>query len=179
MVEHYKDFLKRHTTALFEWLESTMTKEGYIPPMNTEEILSFIDKCVFWYEFKYPDRDYQLDSINDNPSFSYSQFIHRLNTKEVRLLNGGYRLWYQDIYTLRNLTKEQITRVLITYKYDIKLRKKILDLAALYILYSKNTTLDRGYDRADRFINDFNNNIPNLNISGFISDTEKTTSHLN
>lgn len=39
---------------------------------------------------------------------------------------------------------------------DTELRNKILQLAALKLLYSRNTTPERGYERAKRLINEFN-----------------------
>ena len=39
---------------------------------------------------------------------------------------------------------------------DLALREKILQLVALSLLYSKNTIPERGYERAKRFINEFN-----------------------
>lgn len=47
---------------------------------------------------------------------------------------------------------------------DIELRKKILQLVALKLLYSNKTTPERGYERAKRFINEFNKKM-NLNLT--------------
>ena len=47
---------------------------------------------------------------------------------------------------------------------DIELRNKVLQLVALKLLYSKNTIPERGYERAKRFINEFNEGL-NLNLS--------------
>ena len=48
--------------------------------------------------------------------------------------------------------------------YDRELRNRILQLAALKIMYSRNTTPERGYERAKRFINEFNKKM-GLNLS--------------
>lgn len=50
------------------------------------------------------------------------------------------------------------------HKCDIELRNKILQLVALKLLYSKNTSPLRGYERAKRFINEFNKKL-GLNLS--------------
>lgn len=42
------------------------------------------------------------------------------------------------------------------HECDIELRNKILQLVALKLLYSKSTIPERGYERAKRFINEFN-----------------------
>lgn len=47
---------------------------------------------------------------------------------------------------------------------DMELRHRILQLVALKLLYSKNTIPERGYERAKRFINEFNKKL-NLTLS--------------
>ena len=47
---------------------------------------------------------------------------------------------------------------------DMELRQRILQLAALKLLYSKNTIPENGYERAKRFINEFNKEL-NLTLS--------------
>lgn len=47
---------------------------------------------------------------------------------------------------------------------DVELRRKILQLVALKLLYSNKTIPERGYERAKRFINEFNKKM-NLNLS--------------
>lgn len=47
---------------------------------------------------------------------------------------------------------------------DIELRNRVLQLVALKLLYSKNTIPERGYERAKRFINEFNKKL-NLTLS--------------
>lgn len=47
---------------------------------------------------------------------------------------------------------------------DLTLRYKILHLVALSLLYSRNTIPERGYERAKRFINEFNKKM-NLELS--------------
>ncbi len=47
---------------------------------------------------------------------------------------------------------------------DLTLRYRILQLIALSLLYSKNTIPERGYERAQRFINEFNKKM-NLELS--------------
>lgn len=47
---------------------------------------------------------------------------------------------------------------------DVELRNKVLQLVALKLLYSRRTIPERGYERAKRFINEFNKKM-NLNIS--------------
>lgn len=47
---------------------------------------------------------------------------------------------------------------------DVELRRRILQLVALKLLYSSRTIPERGYERAKRFINEFNENM-RLNLT--------------
>ncbi len=50
----------------------------------------------------------------------------------------------------------ELKECIYNHNCDIELRNKILQLVALKLLYSKNTIPERGYERAKRFINEFN-----------------------
>lgn len=63
------------------------------------------------------------------------------------------------------LDTTELESVINDHLIDLELRKKILQLTALNILYSKNTNLKYGYERAKRFIEEFNEYIPDLNLS--------------
>ena len=93
-----------------------------------------------------------------------------------------YRLEELGIITKEDLSVDEVIRKLDTirncqfdyqelieavdlHNTDVQLRKNVLQLAALRILYSKNTIPENGYERAKRFINEFNKKIPNLNLS--------------
>ena len=54
------------------------------------------------------------------------------------------------------LDYKELRECLYDRNCDLTLRYKILQLVALSLLYSKNTTPERGYERAKRFINEFN-----------------------
>ena len=58
---------------------------------------------------------------------------------------------------------------------DIYLRDTTLQLTALKLLYSKNTTPENGYERAKRFINEFNKKL-NLNLNTCKLDKTKSKS---
>lgn len=85
---------------------------------------------------------YELDEyLNSKKNFDLNKLLSRLNK-------------YSDKLDLTEL-KESI----FDYKCDNELRNKVLQLAALKLLYSKNTIPNRGYERAKRFINEFNKNL--------------------
>ena len=50
----------------------------------------------------------------------------------------------------------EIKEAVYDHKIDLELRKKVLELVAIKLLYSKNTIPEFGYERAQRFINEFN-----------------------
>ena len=66
---------------------------------------------------------------------------------------------YNDLLDLTELK-----RCIYNHSCDIELRKRILQLVALKLLYSRNTSPNRGYQRAQRFINEFNKKM-NLTLS--------------
>lgn len=53
---------------------------------------------------------------------------------------------------------------ILDHNCDIELRNRILQLVALKLLYSRNTIPERGYERAKRFIGEFNKKM-NLDLS--------------
>ena len=59
---------------------------------------------------------------------------------------------------------KKLEKCIYNHNCDIELRQKILQLVALKLLYSRKTTLERGYERAKRFIIEFNKKM-NLNLS--------------
>ena len=58
----------------------------------------------------------------------------------------------------------ELKKCVDTHNYDVELRNRILKLVALKLLYSRNTIPERGYERAKRFINEFNKKL-NLDLS--------------
>lgn len=58
----------------------------------------------------------------------------------------------------------ELEKCVYNHKCDVELRNKVLQLVALKLLYSRRTIPERGYERAKRFINEFNKKM-NLNIS--------------
>lgn len=59
---------------------------------------------------------------------------------------------------------DELEKCVYNHNCDVELRNKVLQLVALKLLYSRRTIPERGYERAKRFINEFNKKM-NLNIS--------------
>lgn len=63
------------------------------------------------------------------------------------------------------LDYSEIQTTVSNHQVDLELRSNILQLVALKLLYSKTTVPERGYERAKRFISEFNKSIPDLNLT--------------
>lgn len=84
-----------------------------------------------------------------------------VNTDNITLdeLLNLFKEKYSDEFSFTELEES-----VYDHNCDVELRNKVLQLVALKILYSPNTTPERGYERSKRFINEFNEKM-NLNIS--------------
>lgn len=59
---------------------------------------------------------------------------------------------------------KKLEECIFDHNCDVELRRRVLQLVALKLLYSNRTILERGYKRATRFINEFNKKM-GLNLS--------------
>ena len=57
------------------------------------------------------------------------------------------------------LDYSKLKETVYNHKTDIELRHRLLQLVALKLIYSENTTPERGYNRAIKFINEFNESL--------------------
>lgn len=64
----------------------------------------------------------------------------------------------------------EISKIICYHNIDIELRRKVLELVALKLLYSKNTIPGMGYIRAKIFIEEFNEYIPDLYLTTSMID---------
>lgn len=62
---------------------------------------------------------------------------------------------FKEKYT-NELDFTELKESIYNHNCDMELRHRILQLVALKLLYSRNTIPERGYERAKRFINEFN-----------------------
>lgn len=93
-----------------------------------------------------------------------------VNTDNITLdeLLDLFKEKYSDKFDFTELKK-----CVYNHNCDIELRNKVLQLVALKLLYSHNTIPERGYERAKRFINEFNKkmglNIPTEEIDNVVN----------
>lgn len=85
-------------------------------------------------------KDYELEEYIDNDvNINLDELLSIFNEK------------YND-----ELDYTELKESVYDHNCDMELRHRILQLVALKLLYSKNTIPERGYERAKRFINEFN-----------------------
>lgn len=237
-LEENKEFLS--------WFKDKI-KNDYYPFIEIEELQELINNITYWYEIKYPEREFEFEEGIKNLDFksitplsksmNIYQLMYRLSDDQLCLINGEYRsncggirniynggskvvdqkaVLYIVIKQINNnynanginnnliicaypngeviindslkkyVDKERINldellslfeekyshnldfsvlkAVVDDHNCDLELRKRILQLIALKLLYSQNTTPGRGYKRAKKFIDEFNKEL-NLNLS--------------
>ena len=115
---------------------------------------------------------------NDNVYSGYISYFLVIANAKTGIVEMHYDLedyisesvHLEDLLTLFNekykeeLDFKELKQTIYNHKCDLELRKEVLELAALSLLYSKNTNPEYGYERAKRFINEFNKK-QNLNLS--------------
>lgn len=85
-------------------------------------------------------KDYELEEYIDNDE--------NINLDELlSIFNKKY---------IDELDFTELKECVYDHNRDMELRHRILQLVALKLLYSRNTIPERGYERAKRFINEFN-----------------------
>ena len=83
---------------------------------------------------------------------STHRFEELVTTEEITLVNLLGVLKGK----LREIDTTKLEECLYDHACDIELRNRLLQLTALKMVYSKNTIPERGYERAKRFIAEFN-----------------------
>ena len=150
-------------------------------------------KAVLYIVIKQINNNYNANGINNNLIIcaypngeviindSLKKYVdkERINLDELLSL-------FKEKYS-HNLDFSVLKADVDDHNCDLELRKRILQLIALKLLYSQNTTPGRGYKRAKKFIDEFNkelnlnlssekiDNIINTNIEIEKSDSEKLT----
>ena len=66
---------------------------------------------------------------------------------------------------INDLNYNNIKRTINIHEIDLEFRKRVLELIPLKLLYSGRTIPEYGYERSKKFIEEFNKEIPNLNLS--------------
>lgn len=222
-----KEYMLNKNKQFLKWYRE-MTNSGYCVFIDLEELQETIDRIADWYEYKYPNREFEFYEGVRDPKFqditsisehmTVFQLLFRLPHNSLCLLEGKYRFCHVSIPYIEDkkpkcrydggtsisidsitgmircgslnyigITTDSDLRVDIAVDYlkryhkecyvdykplentvfqhniDIELRKKILELASLKLMYSRNSKPEWGYERAKRYINEFKQEIPSLN----------------
>ena len=89
-----------------------------------------------------------FDGVIDT-DYEIEKYIN--GTVDLEGLNSVFSKKYSDC-----LDFSALTRAVNNKYFDDYLRNQVLEFAMLKLLYSKNTTYSRGYERARRFMEEFN-----------------------
>ena len=114
------------------------------------------------YDLNYIDR-FLLNANPNNGQVEIDYYIKKITDKTNITLDELLVIFKEK--EKDNWDYSELSETVLNHKIDLELRKRILELAALKLLYSRNTIPERGYKRAKSFIIEFNRNIPGLNLS--------------
>ena len=123
---------------------------------NKEESDSWLGKAPYFLLHA----DHMTGEVSNNYELEeYLDSEENLNLDELLSI-------FKEKYT-DELDFTELTESVYDHNCDMELRHRILQLVALKLLYSRNTIPERGYERAKRFINEFNKKL------GFALSTEQ------
>ena len=112
---------------------------------NKEESDSWLGKAPYFLLHA----DHMTGEVSNNYELEeYLDSEENLNLDELLSI-------FKEKYT-DELDFTELTESVYDHNCDMELRHRILQLVALKLLYSRNTIPERGYERAKRFINEFN-----------------------
>jgi len=131
------------------------SNSGYCIPIYQNNKLigykDYIGACVYHNGIK------EFFGIDKQTGIINNIYIENIVLKKVTL-NQAIDIFYKT-HDCRELVK-----IKLMHSIDIELRKKILQFVALKLLYSENSTFEKSYERALKFITEFNEQILNLNL---------------
>ena len=149
----------------YESTKSTYNEKGVV----TKE------KTILFIKIDEKKNEYDHSSIYRNLSNSFSLQIEADSGKVD--IDDNLRKYVNDdkinldklliLFTEKysnELDFTDLQRCIYNHNCDMELRKRVLQLAALKLLYSNRTIPERGYERAKKLINEFNKEM-DLNLS--------------
>lgn len=132
------DLLKNK--QFLKWYKKVI-KSGYHVICDIDSIQSLINFIFNWYEEKYPE--YVFKDNNE-----------QIITEYANLMSMNTLLYYLSDEQFSLLKCERNSET-YNHSIDLELRKKIIDLTILKLLYSKTTIPERGEFRAKKFVLEF------------------------
>lgn len=119
---------------------------------------------------KQPNTNYDLNYIDsfllranpDTGKVEIDYYIKRITNKTDITLEALLKIFEKE--QKENWDYTSLKETVYNHNVDLELRKRILELVSLKLLYSENTIPERGFIRAQRFISEFNKHIPNLDL---------------
>lgn len=125
-----------------------------------EDIQGFIDKLIAWYSIKFSDQYIKMELENKGGNLDYAQ----LETMNFERLIHSFHTLELELF----LTEESEMTVV---------RKYLIEMAGLGLIYARNSKPNYGYYRADKLFHDFNDYFGwKLDVSVYDSIMEKNYS---
>ena len=112
---------------------------------NEEECNSWLGKASYFL--------FRADQMTGEVSKD-CELEEYVNSEENIILDELLSTFYKKYPDELDFT--ELKESVYDHNCDMELRQRILQLVTLKLLYSRNTTPERGYERAKRFINEFN-----------------------
>lgn len=134
--------------------------EKNFPIYDGDKIIDYSRKVYYKINRKPNDKFYEkyssfivgadaYDGVIDT-DYEIQKYVEEENF-DLEFLNAELSQKYSDCLDFSSLTKAINNKF-----FDDYLRRQILEFVMLKLLYSKNTTISRGYERARRFKEEFN-----------------------
>lgn len=134
-------------------------EKGEITGFNVEIFMTFGYKDNTRADRFYINADHKNGVIRN--SYGLDKF---LPNEKNKITLDEFALMLEKL-DKENLDYSEINESVVNHNLDLELREKVLSLVALKLLYSDTTTPERGYERARRFISEFNKHVPGLSLS--------------
>lgn len=112
-----------------------------------DEMQQIIDFISCWYEDKYTERDLE--------------FIEKYGVPDFKSMRKNFE--DRSVDNMFEMLPDKIAYFLVVD--NSKTREKLLNLVVLKILYSPNTTPERGFERAKLFIAEFNSSVLDIRLN--------------
>ncbi len=95
-----REYNLKENKEFLSWFKDKI-KNDYYPFIEIEELQELINNITYWYEIKYPEREFELDEGIKNLDFksitplsksmNIYQLMYRLSDDQLCLINGEYR----------------------------------------------------------------------------------------
>lgn len=149
----------------YESTKSTYNKKGVVTKEKTILFIKIDEKkneCDHSSIYRNLSNSFSLQIEADSGKVDIDDNLRKyVNDDKINL--DKLLILFTEKYS-NELDFTDLQRCIYNHNCDMELRKRVLQLAALKLLYSNRTIPERGYERAKKLINEFNKEM-DLNLS--------------